>query len=259
MVRAAPACRPKACAGNRAGVGSSASRWSEEGRGTDVILHLREGEDCCLHLALKSIICKLLRPHHLPILMRRGMGMAKDKRAVTTDEDETVNKASAPCGPFRSRTSPTSSTKSSTSRSPRLRGPLAWTTTAWREQEYTQLLYMPRARLRPVGTATSGTASALREARLHHGRRRAADAAVPAVRRGRRRFGRPAAERFARDPAGVGTSAIRAGLRAGCWKPAGGPWPSDADADKYATFWKEFGRVLKEGVGEDFRNARRIA
>ena len=31
------------------------------------------------------------------------------------------------------------------------------------------------------------------------------------------------------------------------------------DAEKYATCWKEFGRVLKEGVGEDFANKERIA
>jgi molecular chaperone HtpG len=30
-------------------------------------------------------------------------------------------------------------------------------------------------------------------------------------------------------------------------------------ADKYATFWKEFGRVLKEGIGEDTANRERIA
>jgi molecular chaperone HtpG len=29
--------------------------------------------------------------------------------------------------------------------------------------------------------------------------------------------------------------------------------------EKYATFWKEFGQVLKEGVGEDFANLERIA
>src|SRR4029077_12574974 len=29
--------------------------------------------------------------------------------------------------------------------------------------------------------------------------------------------------------------------------------------DKYAGFWREFGRVLKEGVGEDFANRERIA
>jgi len=30
------------------------------------------------------------------------------------------------------------------------------------------------------------------------------------------------------------------------------------DAEKYATFWQEFGRVLKEGPGEDFGNRERI-
>ena len=29
--------------------------------------------------------------------------------------------------------------------------------------------------------------------------------------------------------------------------------------DKYATFWKEFGQVLKEGIGEDATNKDRIA
>jgi molecular chaperone HtpG len=29
--------------------------------------------------------------------------------------------------------------------------------------------------------------------------------------------------------------------------------------DKYATFWKEFGQVLKEGIGEDFGNKERLA
>jgi molecular chaperone HtpG len=31
------------------------------------------------------------------------------------------------------------------------------------------------------------------------------------------------------------------------------------DADKYAKFWKEFGKVLKEGPGEDFANREQIA
>jgi molecular chaperone HtpG len=29
--------------------------------------------------------------------------------------------------------------------------------------------------------------------------------------------------------------------------------------EKYATFWKEFGQVLKEGIGEDHANKDRIA
>ena len=32
-----------------------------------------------------------------------------------------------------------------------------------------------------------------------------------------------------------------------------------AEKEKYAKFWTEFGRVLKEGVGEDFANKDRIA
>ena len=32
-----------------------------------------------------------------------------------------------------------------------------------------------------------------------------------------------------------------------------------AEKEKYAKFWTEFGRVLKEGVGEDFANKERIA
>jgi molecular chaperone HtpG len=32
-----------------------------------------------------------------------------------------------------------------------------------------------------------------------------------------------------------------------------------AEKEKYAKFWKEFGRVLKEGTGEDFANKERIA
>lgn len=31
------------------------------------------------------------------------------------------------------------------------------------------------------------------------------------------------------------------------------------DPEKYKTFWKEFGRVFKEGIGEDFANKERIA
>ena len=32
-----------------------------------------------------------------------------------------------------------------------------------------------------------------------------------------------------------------------------------AEKDKYAAFWKEFGAVLKEGIGEDFANRERLA
>ena len=57
--------------------------------------------------------------------------------------------------------------------------------------------------LRPVGPPAAPRRQALRAARLHHGRCRAAAAGVPALRARRRRLQRPAAQRLARDPAGV--------------------------------------------------------
>src|SRR6266702_1465090 len=50
-------------------------------------------------------------------------------------------------------------------------------------------------------------------------------------------------------------------IRAGCTKRVLSLLEDLAEnqKEKYATFWKEFGRVLKEGVGEDFANRERIA
>ncbi|MCM8640581.1 molecular chaperone HtpG, partial [Accumulibacter sp.] len=54
-------------------------------------------------------------------------------------------------------------------------------------------------------------------------------------------------------------------IRGGCVKRVLGLLESLADSEdgaakeKYVKFWKEFGRVLKEGVGEDFANKERIA
>ena len=50
-------------------------------------------------------------------------------------------------------------------------------------------------------------------------------------------------------------------LRAGCTKKVLGLLEDLAEnqEDKYVTFWKEFGKVLKEGVGEDHANKEKIA
>ena len=34
---------------------------------------------------------------------------------------------------------------------------------------------------------------------------------------------------------------------------------NDGDKEKFTTFWQEFGRVFKEGIGEDQANRERIA
>jgi molecular chaperone HtpG len=56
-------------------------------------------------------------------------------------------------------------------------------------------------------------------------------------------------------------SKIVEGIKAGCTKKVLGLLEEIAenDKDKYAKIWREFGRVLKEGPGEDFANRERIA
>ena len=47
-------------------------------------------------------------------------------------------------------------------------------------------------------------------------------------------------------------------IRSGCVKKVLS-MIEDLDAEKFAKFWKEFGKVLKEGIGEDYANREKIA
>src|SRR5690606_8765742 len=94
----------------RAGLPASEGvRWSSEGagdfevetidkpgRGTDVILHLREGEDEFLSAwKLRGIVGKYSDHISLPILMQKEEWDAEKQEQVTLDEWETVNQAAA--------------------------------------------------------------------------------------------------------------------------------------------------------------------
>ena len=84
-------------------------RWSSEGtgdfevetitrerRGTDIILHLREGEDEFLSTwKLKSIVGKYSDHISLPVLMRKEAWDAEKGENVVSDDWEPVNKAAA--------------------------------------------------------------------------------------------------------------------------------------------------------------------
>ena len=94
----------------RAGTDASAGvRWESTGagdftveainkanRGTDIILHLREGEDEFLSSwKLKSIIRKYSDHISLPIMMQKEEWDEEKKETVVRDEWETINQASA--------------------------------------------------------------------------------------------------------------------------------------------------------------------
>ena len=114
--------------------------------------------------------------------------------------------------------------------------------------------------LRPVGPRSPRHGvKLLRPARVHHGRRRAADAGLPALRPRCDRLHRPAAERLARDAAKQPGGRQHPVERDQEGAPAARGPGRAASKDKYATFWAEFGAVLKEGVAEDYANRDDIA
>jgi molecular chaperone HtpG len=163
-------------------------------------------------------------------------------------------------GAAEERESPTSSTRRSTSTSPtisriRSRG----RTRASRSPGVHALLYLPaRAPFDLWDRDARHGSQALRAARVHHGRRRAA--AAPYL-----RFVRGVVD--SNDlPLNISREILQESkdieaIRGGCTRKVLSLLEEIAanDKDKYAKFWDAFGTVLKEGVGEDFANKERIA
>ncbi|MDE2369916.1 MAG: molecular chaperone HtpG, partial [Burkholderiales bacterium] len=133
-------------------------RWSSDGsgdfevetiaraeRGTDVILHLREGEEEFLSLwKLKSIIGKYSDHISLPILMRKQHWDEEKKEQVLTDEWETVNKAAALWTRPKSEVTDAQYQEFYKQISYDSEAPLAYTHNRVEGRtEYTQLLYVP--------------------------------------------------------------------------------------------------------------------
>src|SRR5215510_13317206 len=68
----------------------------KETRGTDIVLHLRAGEDELLNgTRLRTILRKYSDHITVPILMRKETWDATAKKELVTDEDEQINQASA--------------------------------------------------------------------------------------------------------------------------------------------------------------------
>ena len=219
-------------------------------RGTEIVLHFKEGEESLLNdWQLRSIIRKYSDHIQLPIVMKSDKG-----------EDEQVNRASAlwerPKSEITQEEYETFYKHVSHDYSP----PLAHVHAKVEgRQEYTQLLYVP-----------SHAPFDLYDREARHGIKLYV----------RRVFIMDDAEqlmpqylRFVRGvidtndlPLNVSREILQESktidaIRAGSVKKVLSLIEDLAqnDTEKFKTFWTEFGKVMKEGVGEDFANKERIA
>ena len=116
------------------------------GRGTDVTLHLREGEDELLSSwKLRQIIRKYSDHITLPILMKQEKWDEEKKEQVETGEEETVNQASALWARPRTEISDEQYQAFYKHIAHDFEDPLAYVHARVEgRQEYTQLLYIPQ-------------------------------------------------------------------------------------------------------------------
>ena len=231
------------------------------GRGTDVILHLREGEDELLsETRLKAILRKYSDHIAIPIVMKKVKWDKDRSREIATDEDETVNQASALWARPKSEISEEQYREFYKHVAHDGDAPLAHTHNRVEgRQEYVQLLYVPSRAPFDLWDRRER-----RGLKLYVRRVFIMDDAEQLL---------PAYLRFVRGvvdsndlPLNVSREILQESrdieaIRAGCTKRVLSLLEelAEKEGEKYAQFWKEFGRVLKEGVGEDFANRERIA
>jgi molecular chaperone HtpG len=231
------------------------------GRGTEVTLHLRDGEDDLLEgFRLKSIIRKYSDHISLPILMNK-QEWDKDKgEHVTRDETEQVNQAAALWARPKAEISEEQHREFYKHVAHDSDAPLAWVHAKVEgKSEYTQLLYLPARAQFDLWDREHRHGIKLYVRRVF-----IMDDAGQLL---------PAYLRFVRGvvdssdlPLNVSREILQASkdvetIRKGCINKMLGLLEDLAQnqKDKYATVWKEFGRVIKEGVGEDWANKERIA
>lgn len=234
-------------------------------RGTEIILHLREDEDELLSSwKLKSIIRKYSDHISLPIMMQKEEWDAEAKATVMRDETETVNQASALWARNKADITDEQYNEFYKHVSHDFQEPLAHTHNRVEgRSEYTQLLYIPSRA--PFDLWDRNQRGGIK---LYIKRVFIMDDAEQLM---------PVYLRFVKGvidsndlPLNVSREILQESrdvkvIREGSTRRVLGMLEELADAeeqekkDKYASFWKEFGQVLKEGIGEDSGNQERIA
>jgi len=228
-------------------------------RGTEIVLHLREGEDEFLSdWKLKSIIRKYSDHITLPIVMKKSEW--KDGEEVATDEDESVNKASALWARSKNDITDEEYNEFYKHVSHDFQEPLCWSHNRVEgKQEYISLLYIP-------GKAPFDLYDRDRRhgIKLYVKRVFIMEDAEKLM---------PQYLRFVRGvidtsdlPLNVSREILQHSkdidaIKAGSVKKVLGLLEDMAEnkPEQYSAFWNEFGRVLKEGPGEDFANKEKIA
>ena len=234
-------------------------------RGTDVVLHLREGEEEFLsRWKLKAIIGKYSDHISLPILMQKEEWDADKQASVQKDEWETVNKAAALWARAKSEITPEQYTEFYKLISHDSEAPLAYTHNRVEgRSDYTQLLYVPAkapfdlwnrdkrggVKLYVKRVFIMDDAEALMPVYLRFVKGVIDSADLPLN----------VSRELLQESRDV--KAIREGSTKRVLTMLEDLANSDdaAQRDKYAAFWGDFGAVLKEGVGEDHANAERLA
>jgi molecular chaperone HtpG len=234
---------------------------TKAGRGTDVILHLREDEAEFLSTwKLKSIISKYSDHISLPILMKKEEWDAEAKKQVVKDEWETVNKAAALWARSKSDVTDAEYQAFYKQISYDSEAPLAYTHNRVEGRtEYTQLLYVPAKAPFDLWNRDKRGGVKLYVKRVFI--MDDAEALMPVY----LRFVKGVID-SADLPLNVSRELLQESrdvkaIREGSTKRVLSMLEDVAEnqKDKYAEFWKQFGAVLKEGVGEDFANQERLA
>jgi len=235
-------------------------------RGTEVTLHLREDEDELLSgYRLRSIIRKYSDHITLPILMKKeewqtNENADKNDKPSVIDEDETVNQAGALWARPKNEITEEQYYEFYKHVAHDFEPPLAYTHHKVEgTKEYTQLLYIPSRAPFDLWDREHR-----RGIKLYVRRVFIMDDAEHLM---------PIYLRFVRGvidsndlPLNVSRELLQESrdvemIRAGSVRRVLSVLEDLAEnnKEKYATFWKEFGRVFKEGLGEDHANRERIA
>lgn len=234
-------------------------------RGTEVILHLRKDEDEFLNgMRLRNIVRKYSDHITLPIVMKKEEWSQEDKKNTITDDDETINQASALWARPKNEITEEQYHEFYKHVAHDFDPPLAYLHARVEgKQEYIQLLYIPSRAPFDLFDREHRHGIKLYVQRLF-----IMDDAEKLL---------PNYLRFIRGvidsnnlPLNVSREILQESkdidtIRAGVVKKILAliedlsKGEDEENKAKFKTFYREFGQVLKEGVGEDYTNRERIA